>query len=100
MMKRFRTLRIRLVLWSLLVNAMLLCLLGIGLWWGLRRIQSSQIDNTLQLSASELAAAVDVVNGDLAVPASDVGALNNQSIFAWIVDSTGQVDATIGRADQ
>jgi len=98
MMRQLNTLRFRLVLWSMLVNAVLLLGLGAGLWWGLRQLDSNQIDNTLQLSAAQLSAAVDMVDGRLGVPIDDAATLINRGVFAWVVNSSGELDTTLGRA--
>ena len=97
-MRRPRTLRARLVLWTVLVNAVLLTLLSGVAWIVLRQLQSRQIDDVLQLSAAQLTASVDVTNGRLSVPSGDTAAMTARGVFVWVLDGSNQVNATIGRA--
>lgn len=97
-MRKFNTLRVRLVLWTVLINAVLLIALGSGGWIWLRRVQNQELNDTLKLTAAQLAAAVDLVDGQVIVPASDTATLLERGVFGWVVDNTGEVRATIGRA--
>ena len=97
-MRKFNTLRVRLVLWTVLINAVLLIALGSGGWIWLRRVQNQEINDTLKLTAAQLAAAVDLVDGQVVVPTSDTATLLERGVFGWVVDNTGEVRATIGRA--
>ena len=97
---QFSTLRVRLVLWSMLVNALLLVAFGGGIWLALRQVQYRQVNDTLQLSAAQLSAAIDSDNGQLTVPADDVSALANRGVFAWIINDSGHVDMTTGQASK
>jgi signal transduction histidine kinase len=96
-LKQFSTLRVRLVLWSMLVNAFLLIAFGGGIWLALRQVQYRQVNDMLQLSAAQLSAATDLSNGQLIVPADDVAVLTNRGVFAWVINGTGHVDLTIGQ---
>lgn len=97
-MNKFNTLRVRLVLWTVLINAVLLVVLGGGGWVLLQRQQNQELNDTLKLTAAQLAAAVDVVDGRVDVPASDTETLIERGVFGWVIDSDGVVRATIGRA--
>ncbi len=102
-MKRFsraNTLRVRLVLWSMAVNALLLMAFGGGIWLVLRQVQDHQVNDTLQLSASQLASVIDANNGQLTAPPDDVASLTSRGVFAWIVNTAGQVDMVIGAASK
>src|ERR1043166_7644957 len=78
MFSRFNTLRVRLVLWSMLVNALLLIAFGGGIWLALRQVQYRQVSDTLQLSAVQLSASIDVINGKMTVPVAPVWFLTQQ----------------------
>src|SRR5258707_1965560 len=95
--RHFNTLRVRLVLWSLLVNAILLIVFGGGIWLVLRQVQYRQVNDTLQLSAAQLSASIDFSNGQLIVPADDAIVLANRSMFAWIINDAGHLDCTTGQ---
>jgi len=82
----------------MLVNAVLLGLLGGLAWIVLRQSQTRQLDDTLQLSAAQLVAAVDVTNGRLSVPPTDALVMTERGLFAWVLDSSEQINSTIGRA--
>ena len=97
-MRKFNTLRARLVLWTMAVNAVLLLLLGGTGWIVLRRGQDQALNETLKLTAAQLAAAVDVVDGRIMLPASDTATLLERGVFGWVMDNAGEVRATIGRA--
>ncbi len=97
-MNRVRTLRARLVLWTMLVNALLLVFLCGLAWVVLRQLQSRQLDDILQLSAAQLASAVDVTGGQLSIPAGDTEILTARGVFVWLLDSTNRINATIGRS--
>lgn len=98
--RQFSTLRVRLVLWSMLVNAFLLIVFGSGIWLVLRQVQFRQINDTLQLSAAQLSTAIDYNNGTLTVPADDVTVLANRGVFAWFINASGHLDFTTGSAAQ
>ncbi|MHB8627221.1 MAG: sensor histidine kinase [Aggregatilineales bacterium] len=95
---RLNTLRVRLVVWSMAVNALLLIAFGSGIWLALRQVQLRQIDDTLQLSAAQLAATIDSNNGQSTVSPEDVAMLANRGVFAWIINDTGKADLTTGQA--
>ncbi len=97
-LNRLNTLRVRLVLWSMLVNALLLIAFGGGIWFALRQVQYRQINDMLQLSAAQLAASIDANNGQLTIPPDDVAVLASRSVFAWVINDIGHVDLTIGQA--
>ncbi len=81
---------------SLLVNALLLFALGAGLWLTVRTVQSQEVNSTLQLSAAQLAAAVDVRGATVVVPTDDAAAVTTRSVFGWVLDRQGAIQARIG----
>ncbi len=95
-MRQISTLRGRLVAGSLGVNALLLLALGAGLWLTVRTVQSQEVSSTLQLSAAQLAAAVDVRGATVLVPTDDAAAVTTRGVFGWVVDRQGVVQARIG----
>ena len=95
-MRKFNTLRTRLVLWIMLINTVLLAVLvGVG-WLVLRREQNAVLDNTLKLSATQLTTAVDKVDGRLTASADEAAVLAERGVFGWIVDPYGKVQGTVG----
>lgn len=99
-LSRLSTLRVRLVLWSMLVNALLLIAFGSGILLALRQIQYRQLNDMLQLSAAQLAASIDANNGQLTAPPDDVAVLASRGVFAWVINGVGTVDLTIGQASK
>ena len=96
-MTRFNTLRIRLVLWTMAINTVLLAMLGSAGWIVLQRGQEQALNETLKLSAAQLIAAVDVTNGRFTVPAGDAAALTERGVYGWVVDGAGQVNTIPGQ---
>jgi signal transduction histidine kinase len=82
----------------MLVNAAMLVLLSGLAWVVLQQTQNRQLDDILQLSASQLIAAVDVTNGQLSIPPADTVAMTERGLWVWVLDASNQVNATIGRA--
>ena len=93
-----RSLRARLVLWSLCVNALLLIGLGAGILFVFSRLQANQTDAALQLGASQLAAVIDLDQGHLTVPDEDAALLTGRGFFIWVFNIDGKQDVAIGRA--
>lgn len=100
MMKQFSTLRARLVLWTVLLEALLLLALSLALMLILQTIQQQRTSEILQLAASQLNAAVDVRDGEFVIPPDDATALQADGIIAWVLDANGRVAASIGAADR
>ena len=97
-MNKFNTLRVRLVLWTMAINAFLLLVLG-GLGWiVLRRDQDQALNDTLELSAAQLIAAVDVAYGNFTVPADDATALIERGIWGLVLDPSDRVNVVVGKS--
>ena len=80
-----------------MINAMLVLVLGGVGWIALRRAQNQVLNDTLQLSAAQLIAAVDINNGAVMVPPSDAAALTERGVFGWVLNKADEVNAVIGR---
>ena len=89
------SLRARLVLWMVALEALLLVVLaGVSLV-SMRNIQNRQIDQTLRLSAAELNAVVDVRGTTFDIPQQDSAVLRERGISAWVLTPQGQVAVTV-----
>ena len=97
-LEKLSTVRARLVLWTMMINATLVLVLGGVGWIVLRRAQNQVLNDTLQLSAAQLIAAVDVNNGAFIVPPSDAAALTERGVFGWVLNKADEVNAVIGRS--
>lgn len=97
-MKLLAKLRVRLVLWTVALETVLLVVFAALLVFTFDRSQNQQIEETLRLSASQLNAVIDTQDGQYVVASADAALLQDQGIMAWIVTSGGVVAATVGRA--
>ncbi|MEZ4768666.1 MAG: hypothetical protein R2844_09605 [Caldilineales bacterium] len=95
-----RSFRLRIVLWSVALEAILLLGVAVALMLILRTSQQNRIDELLRLAGSQLNAAVDVAGGEFMIPPNDVAALLSEGISAWILAPDGKVAAAIGIAEQ
>lgn len=95
-MTKINTLRARLVLWTMAINGLLLFVLGGTGWIVLLRAQDQALSQTLELSAAQLIAAVDVTNGSVSVPASDAAALIERGVSGWMIDRADHAAAVVG----
>lgn len=93
------SLRARLAIWMVVVEALLLAVFTAVTVLVLQNLQNQQIEETLRLSASELNAVVDVHDGQYAVAASETAAVRTRGIMAWVLSPDGQVVLTIGNAE-
>jgi heavy metal sensor kinase len=96
---RLHTLRVRLVLWSLLVNALLLIGLGVGVGLVLRQIQYRQMDDRLRVSAAELARSVQMNNSQVTIRQGELTELADRGVFGWVVDPAGKILKAFGQAE-
>lgn len=96
-MKR-TSLRTRLVLWTVALEAILLVVFAAVFMFVLRNAQSQQIDETLRLGAAQLNAVVDVREGQYAVAATETADLRARNLMAWVLSPDGQTVLTIGSA--
>ncbi len=99
-MPRLNTLRMHVVFWSMFVNGLLLISFGSGVWLVLRQVQNRQVNDTLQLSAAQIEAAVDSSNGHLIIPPDDQTTLSDRGLFSWIINDSGAVDVATGQASK
>jgi signal transduction histidine kinase len=98
-MNRFRTIRVRLTLWYILLLALTVLGFSFFLYYELQAILSDQIDEGIQIAASQLLVDVDdSVNPPVLRPMSDEAAAHIlQSSFASrMVAADGQVVADVG----
>ncbi|HRJ43021.1 MAG: HAMP domain-containing protein [Caldilineaceae bacterium] len=93
-----KSLRVQLVLWTVVLEAFLLIAFGVTLVLILRNVQSSGIDESLRLGASQLNAAVDVRGDVYDIPAQDAAVLQAEGIFAWVLTPVGAVAGNVGIA--
>lgn len=99
-MKPLRSFRVRLVLWTVVMEALLLVALALALMLILRAIQQNRVTEILELAASQVNAAVDVQDGAFVIPPRDTAELQADGIMVWILRVDGQVGATIGAAER
>lgn len=92
------SLRVRLVLWTVALEAVLLMVFAGILVLVLQKTRSQQIDDTLLLSASQLNAVVDVHGTNYVTSAQEIADLRTRGVLAWVLTPEGQVGATIGNA--
>jgi heavy metal sensor kinase len=96
-----KSLRLQLVLWSTLVNAVLLLSIEFGVWATLREVQNRQINDILRLTATQLAADVYVDSSGVSLDLTNTRlTLSQQGILAWFVNGAGQLESTIGLTSQ
>jgi heavy metal sensor kinase len=93
-----KTLRVRLVLWSIALEAVLLLGFAIALTLSLRYVQQQSIDDALRLAASQLNSAIDVQGTRFILPPADEATLQGEGISAWVLNERGEVATTIGMA--
>lgn len=93
-----KSLRVRLVLWTVALEALLLVAFGMALVLILHSVQERSIDESLRLGASQLNAAVDVLGDAYRIPAQDAAVLQAEGLFAWVLTPTGEVAGTVGIA--
>jgi heavy metal sensor kinase len=79
-MKRFKTLRFRFVIWTSLLVLFILAIFGVYVYYSLAQGLSVAFDNNLSLSASQVAAGLNVDNGKLVLPDSLVEDTENADL--------------------
>ncbi len=97
-MNKLNNLRLRLVLWTILLETVLMLVFGFVLVTVLQNASNRQIDETLRLSASQLNAVVDISAGKYEISQQDSATLQTQGIFAWILNPQGEIATTVGGA--
>ncbi|MBI1278433.1 MAG: HAMP domain-containing protein [Anaerolineaceae bacterium] len=98
-MNKFNNLRLRLVLWTITLECLLLVIFGVMLVVVIQKTQNQQIDESLRLSASQLNAVIDVRDGQFQLSESDRNTLSSQGMMAWIVARSGTAVLTVGRLE-
>lgn len=93
------SLRARLALWMVVVEALLLAVFTAVTILILQNLQNQQIEDTLHLSASELNAVIDVRDGQYAAAASETAVVRSRGVMAWILSPDNQVALAIGNAE-
>ena len=75
---RLNNLRVRLVVWTVALEAVLLLIFGALLIFVIQEAQNNQIDEALRLGASQLNAVVDIQAGQYVIQTADKSALSAQ----------------------
>lgn len=97
-MKLLSKLRIRLVLWTVTLEAALLLVFAVVFMGALQNSQNQQLAETLRLSAAQMNAVVDVRGSQYEVPTEDTIALRTRGVLVWILTPDGVIGATVGGA--
>ncbi len=97
-MKLLSKLRIRLVLWTVTLEAALLLVFAVVFMGALQNSQNQQLDETLRLGAAQMNAVVDVRGSQYEVPTEDTIALRTRGVLVWILTPDGVIGATVGDA--
>ncbi|MHB9149222.1 MAG: sensor histidine kinase [Thermoleophilia bacterium] len=99
-MKRPTSIRVRLVLWTVTLEALLLLLLAVVSLGVLRSTLNNEINKTLELSSAQLNAVVDVQgDGRYSVPLQDTAVLRQRGVSAWIITPDGTASMFIGATE-
>jgi heavy metal sensor kinase len=93
------SLRVRLVLWTVVLEALLLLVFALVLVVILRSTQNRQIEETLRLSATQLNAVVDLSDSGFRVSAAETADLRARGLLAWVLTPSGEVGLTVGEVD-
>lgn len=98
-MKLLNNLRVRLVLWTVILEAVLLVIFAGILLGALQNTLNQQTDETLRLGAAQMNAVVDIRDSRYEIPSSDTVALRARGLLVWVLSSDGRVGATVGQAE-
>jgi heavy metal sensor kinase len=79
-MKRFRTLRFRFALWTSLLVLLILVIFSVYVYLSLSNRLYTAVDNSLSLSASQVAVGLNIENGQLVLPDSLVEDTENADL--------------------
>lgn len=88
------SLRVRLGLWTVAIEVLLLLVLSVVLVMTIGRREYRSTADLLRLSADELNAVVDVYRGAYIVPSEDAGNVAARGVMAWITDADETVVTT------
>ncbi|GIK63889.1 MAG: two-component sensor histidine kinase [Chloroflexota bacterium] len=97
-MAKLGRLRVRLVLWTITLEAILLLTFAVTLLLFLKNQQDSQIEDALRLSGAQLRSVVETQNDTYVVPDDVIAQLNRREISVWILDGQGEVRFRTGEA--
>ncbi|MBZ0318284.1 MAG: HAMP domain-containing protein [Anaerolineae bacterium] len=97
-MPKMARLRVRLVLWTVVLEAVLLLTFAVILLLFLKNQQDNQIEDTLRLSGAQLRSVVEIQNDTYAVPDDVIAQLNRREISVWILDGQGELHFRTGEA--
>ncbi len=92
-------LRVRLVLWTVALEAISLLLFSVILITFIQRRETGQIEDILRLSAAELNAVVDIQGSQYIVSPQETTDLRTRGVMAWIIALDGQPGFTVGNAE-
>lgn len=102
-MKLLNKLHIRLVLWTVTIEAILLMIFALTLILALQNSQNQHINETLKLSAAQMEVALDIAVDEglflYNISPEDYIILGGSGVFAWILNPDGAVGAVIGVRD-
>ena len=84
-MQKLRSLRARLVLWTVALEAVLLLILAAVMLFAVYRLQQRQVNETLRLGVTQLNAVIDVQGGQYLTEAADIAALRREGVIAWVL---------------
>ncbi len=97
-MPKLAHLRVRLVLWTVALEMVLLLTFAVILLLFLKNQQDNQIEDTLRLSGAQLRSVADSQDGIYAVPDDVIAQLTRREISLWILDGQGEVRFRTGEA--
>jgi len=92
-------LRVRLVLWTVAMEGVLLLLFAIALVEFIQQRETGQVEDILRLSATELNAVIDMQGSQYIVSSQETVDLRTRGVMAWILTPDGQLGYTIGNAE-
>lgn len=90
------SLRTHLVLWTIIIEALLLTAFAATLLFYIYNSQSKQIQEVLSLSSTELNAIVDTNDNGFYASELESTTLSSRGVLAWILNPGGEVGLTIG----
>lgn len=97
-MSPLRSLRVRLVLWTVVLEALLLLVFAVVLVVILGSTQNREIEETLRLSATQLNAVVDMNDSGFRTSDAETADIRARGMLAWVLTPSGEVGLTVGEA--
>src|SRR5947207_2339395 len=100
-MKRFNTLRVRFALWVAGLLLMALIAFGVFVYTSLARGLAASIDDSLQLSAAQAIAALNIEDGEISLSdnipeTSAIAGLREHGLTIRVLSTTGQIIQAVG----